>query len=185
MGDSRSADSECAVIPNLTIGLINWRYAQMAEEVIQNNLRRLGIALPLVPAPLANYVPSVIAGNLLFLSGQGPKSAIGGLLAGKVGEDVTPDEAYQHARLIGISMLAAIQSAVGSLDRVSRVVKILGFVNAGPAFRSHPKVINGCSDLMVEVFGEKGRHARSAIGVHSLPEGITVEIEGIFEIRQP
>jgi len=157
----------------------------MAEGVIQNNLRRLGIALPLVSAPLANYVPSVIAGNLLFLSGQGPKAAIGGLLAGKVGEDVTPDEAYQHARLIGISMLAAIESAVGSLDRVSRVVKILGFVNAGPTFRSHPKVINGCSDLMVEVFLEKGRHARSAIGVHSLPEGITVEIEGIFEIRQP
>jgi enamine deaminase RidA (YjgF/YER057c/UK114 family) len=157
---------------------------QMSEEAIQGRLKSLGIALPPVPVPLANYVPFVIAGNLLFLSGQGPKAATGGWLVGKVGENVTADEAYQHARLTGIRMLSVIESALGSLDRVSRVVKILGFVNAVPAFGGHPKVINGCSDLMVEVFGEIGRHARSAVGANSLPEDITVEIEGIFEIRE-
>jgi len=156
----------------------------MSEEVIQGKLKSLGIVLPPVPVPLANYVPFVIAGNLLFLSGQGPKAAQGGWLVGKVGENVTVDEAYQHARLTGIRMLSVIESALGSLDRVSRVMKVLGFVNSTPAFGGHPKVINGCSDLMVEVFGEIGRHARSAVGVNSLPEDISVEIEGIFEIRQ-
>jgi len=156
----------------------------MSKEVIRSKLNRLGIVLPPVPLPLANYVPFVIAGNILFLSGQGPKAAQGGWLVGKVGENVTADEAYQHARLTGIRMLSVIESALGSLDRVSRVVKVLGFVNSTSAFGGHPTVINGCSDLMVEVFGEKGRHARSAVGVNSLPEEITVEIEGIFEIRQ-
>jgi enamine deaminase RidA (YjgF/YER057c/UK114 family) len=157
---------------------------QTSEEVLRGKLKSLGIVLPPVPVPLANYVPFVIAGNLLFLSGQGPKAAQGGWLVGKVGKNVTADEAYQHARLTGIRMLSVIESALGSLDRVSRVVKVLGFVNSTPAFGGHPIVINGCSDLMVEVFGEIGRHARSAVGVSSLPEDITVEIEGIFEIRQ-
>jgi enamine deaminase RidA (YjgF/YER057c/UK114 family) len=157
---------------------------QMSEEATQGKLKSLGIVLPPLSVPLANYVPFVISGNLLFLSGQGPKAATGAWLVGKVGGNVTADEAYQHARLTGIHMLSVIESALGSLDRVSRLVKILGFVNAAPAFGGHPKVINGCSDLMVEVFGERGRHARSAVGVNSLPEDITVEIEGIFEIRQ-
>ena len=129
----------------------------MSEGVIQDKLKSLGIVLPPVPVPLANYVPFVIAGNLLFLSGQGPKTAQGDWLVGKVGENMTVDEAYQHARLTGIRMLSVIVSALGSLDRVSRVVKVLGFVNSTPAFGGHPKVINGCSDLMVEVFGEIGR----------------------------
>ena len=157
---------------------------QMSEEVTRGKLESLGIILPPLPVPLGNYVPFVITGNLLFLSGQGPKTAEDGWLVGKVGENVTPEEAYQHARLTGTRMLAVIESALGSLDRVSRVVKILGFVNSTPTFAGHPKVINGCSDLMVEVFGEIGRHARSAIGVNSLPEDVTVEIEGIFEICQ-
>lgn len=151
--------------------------------MIEERLEGLGILLPPAPAPLANYVPFVISGNLLFLSGQGPKAPEGDWLRGKVGEDTGADEAYGHARLVGIRLLAVARSALGSLDRVQRVVKVLGFVNAAPAFRDHPKVINGCSDLLVEVFGDRGRHARSAVGVSSLPEGITVEVEAILEFR--
>jgi enamine deaminase RidA (YjgF/YER057c/UK114 family) len=156
----------------------------MSAETIQGKLKSLGIALPPLPLPVANYVPFAIVGNLLFLSGQGPKESTGSLLVGKVGENVTAGEAYRRARLTGIRMLSVVESALGSLDRVSRVVKLLGFVNAAPTFVDHPKVINGCSDLMVDVFGERGHHARSAVDVSSLPEDMTVEIEAIFEIRQ-
>jgi enamine deaminase RidA (YjgF/YER057c/UK114 family) len=150
---------------------------------IEIKLKHLGIELPPTPVPLANYVPFVISGNLLFLSGQGPESFEGPWLRGKVGDDVSVDEAYQHARLVGLRLLSVARAALGSLDRVQRVVKLLGFVNAAPSFREHPRVINGCSDLLVEVFGDAGRHARSAVGTNSLPENITVEIEAIFEIR--
>lgn len=152
---------------------------------IRSKLKSLGIVLPPIPVPLANYVPFVIAGNLLFVSGQVPKAADGDWLAGKVGEGVTVEEAYRRARITGIRMLSVIESALGSLDRVGRVVQIVGFVNATPAFKRHPRVIDGCSDLMGEVFGELGHHARSAVGASSLPEDVTVEIEGIFEIRSP
>jgi enamine deaminase RidA (YjgF/YER057c/UK114 family) len=151
--------------------------------MIEEKLKSLGIVLPPTPAPLATYVPYVISGNLLFLSGQGPKTEQSDWFRGKVGEDADVEEAYRHARLVAIRLLSVAKAALGSLDRVERVVKVLGFVNAGPAFREHPKVINGCSDLLVEVFGERGRHARSAVGVGSLPENITVEIEAIFEFR--
>lgn len=156
----------------------------MPEETVEAKLKSLGITLPPIREPMANYVPFVIAGKLLFLSGQGPAAVDGTWLVGKVGENVTAEEAYQHARLTGIHLLSVVHSALGSLDRVDRVVKILGFVNACPSFKSYPKIINGCSDLMVEVFGERGRHARSAVGVIGLPENITVEIEAVFEIRQ-
>jgi enamine deaminase RidA (YjgF/YER057c/UK114 family) len=156
----------------------------MSKSTIQEKLARLGIVLPPVSVPLANYVPFVVAGNLLFLSGQGPKATDGTWFWGKVGENVTVENAYQCARLTGIRMLSVVQSALGSLDRVEHVVKILGFVNAAAGFKSHPKVIDGCSDLMVEVFGENGRHSRSAVGVSSLPEDITVEIEAVFEFRR-
>jgi enamine deaminase RidA (YjgF/YER057c/UK114 family) len=149
----------------------------------EQRLIELGITLPPLPAPVANYVPSVLAGDLLFLSGQGPRLASGQFAQGKVGSDVTVDQAYQHARLIGVQLLAAAQHALGTLDRVRRVVKVLGMVNGTPDFREQPKVINGCSDLFVEVFGEAGRHARSAVGMGSLPNNITVEIEAIFQVR--
>ena len=151
--------------------------------MIADKLRQLGLVLPTTPAPLANYVTFVISGNLLFLSGQGPKAAEGDWLRGKVGAEVSREEAYRHARLTGLRLLAVAQGALGSLDRIQRVVKVLGFVNSVPEFREHPQVINGCSDLFVEVWGDAGRHARSAVGVGSLPENITVEIEAIFEIR--
>ncbi len=146
-------------------------------------LEQLGIVLPAVPSPLANYVPFRLAGNLLFLSGQGPRDDKGAALTGKVGADVTVEEAYRRARLIGLQLLSATRTALGSLDRVEAVVKLLGMVNAVPEFKDHPKVINGCSDLLVEVFGDAGRHARSAVGMGSLPNQISVEIEAILAVK--
>ena len=150
---------------------------------VEARLKSLGIELTSVPAPLANYVPFVITGNLLYLSGQGPREPDGTFHTGKVGQGVTTEQAYQDARLTGLNLLAVMNGALGGLDRVERVVKLLGMVNGTPEFLEHPQVINGCSDLMVEVFEEKGRHARSAVGMGSLPNNITVEIEAIIEIR--
>jgi enamine deaminase RidA (YjgF/YER057c/UK114 family) len=147
-----------------------------------DRLAQLGLTLPLPPKPVATYVPCVIEGNMLYLSGQGPLEADGRIHTGKVGADVTVEEAYAHARATGLNMLAILHDALGDLGRVRRVVKILGMVNAVPTFGDHPKVINGCSDLMVAVFGEAGRHARSAVGLGSLPNNITVEIEAIVAI---
>jgi enamine deaminase RidA (YjgF/YER057c/UK114 family) len=146
-------------------------------------LKELGLVLPSVPTPLANYVPFRLAGNLLFLSGQGPRDDKGNPLTGKVGADVTVEEAYRRARIIGLQLLSTVRQALGSLDRVDAVLKVLGMVNAVPEFKDHPKVMNGCSDLLVEVLGEAGRHARSAVGMGSLPNQISVEIEAIFAVR--
>jgi enamine deaminase RidA (YjgF/YER057c/UK114 family) len=153
-----------------------------STNAIDEKLKELGIELPEAPAPMANYVPGARSGNLLFLSGQGPRTGQNEFKTGKVGRDVTVEQAYQDARLVGIQLLAAAKQALdGDLTRVRRVVKLLGFVNSDPDFGNQPKVINGCSDLLVEVFGEKGRHARSAIGA-ILPGNITVEVEAIFEV---
>lgn len=149
---------------------------------VEKRLEELGITLPTVSAPVANYVNAARTGNLLFLSGKVPQGPGGELLAGKVGKDVSTDEAARHARLVGLALIAVLKDELGDLDKVARVVKLLGMVNAIPEYGEQPKVINGCSDLFVEVFGERGRHARSAIGVGSLPGGVTVEIEAIVEI---
>jgi len=150
---------------------------------IEARLKSLGITLPPVPTPVANYVPFVITGSLVFLSGQGPRKPEGGMFTGKVGGTVNVEDAYKHARLVGIQLLSALRDAVGDLDRVTRIVKLLGMVNGVPDFKQHPKVINGCSDLLVEVFEAKGKHARSAVGMGSLPDDITVEIEAIVEFE--
>lgn len=149
----------------------------------QDRLARLGIVIPPPPPPIANFLTHVREGNLLFLSGQGPREADGTLHTGKVGIGISAVEAYAHARLTGINLLSVMQSVLGDLDRVNRIVKLLGMVNAAPDFDDHPSVINGCSDLFVEVFGARGEHARSAIGVGSLPGNITVEIEAVVAIR--
>lgn len=149
---------------------------------IEKRLQELGIELPPIPASLGNYVQYVQTGNLVFLSGAGPHKGDGHVPTGKVGGDVSVEEAYQHARSIGLVQIAKLKDALGDLDRVNRVVKVLGMVNGVPEFGEHPKVINGFSDLMVEVFGDKGRHARSAVGMGSLPSGIPVEIEAIVEV---
>jgi len=146
-------------------------------------LKQLGITLPAVPAPVANYLPYRVAGNLLFLAGQGPRGADGALLTGKVGGEVSVDEAYKRARIIGLQLLSATRTALGSLDRVDTVLKMLVMVNAVPDFKDHPKVANGMSDLFVEVFGENGKHGRSAVGMGSLPGQISVEIEGVLSIK--
>jgi enamine deaminase RidA (YjgF/YER057c/UK114 family) len=148
-------------------------------------LRQLGIELPAAPAPMANYVTAVRSGSLLFLSGHGPLRDGQVTHAGKVGRDLTVEQGQEAARLTGLNLLASARRALGSLDRVRRVVKVLGMVNCGDDFTDHPRVINGCSDLMVEVFGDAGRHARSAVGMGSLPLGIAVEIEMILEVSSP
>jgi enamine deaminase RidA (YjgF/YER057c/UK114 family) len=146
-------------------------------------LRELGTSLPEAPAPIANFVTHVQEGNLLFLSGQGPQKPDGSLHTGKVGADISAQEAYEHAKLTGINLIAVMHDALGDLSRVKRIVKLLGMVNATPDFEEHPRVINGCSDLMMAVFGEAGRHARSAVGFGSLPNNITVEIEAIVALN--
>jgi enamine deaminase RidA (YjgF/YER057c/UK114 family) len=150
---------------------------------IEQRLSELKIVLPVLRPPLGTYVHAKQAGDLLFLAGKGPGDAEGRMLVGKVGADVTTKDAYEHARLIGLMLIAVMKDALGDLDRVTDIVKVLGMVNAAPDFTDHPKVINGCSDLFVEVFGERGRHARSAVGMSGLPGGITVEIEVIVAVR--
>ena len=149
----------------------------------EQRLEKMGIVLPDVPAPQANYVPYRFAGNLLYLSGQGPKRADGTFSTGRLGRDVDVAQGYEDARLTGLQLLAAAKAALGELSRVEAVIKLLGMVNAEPDFGDQPKVINGCSDLFVAVFGESGRHARSAVGMGSLPNRITVEIEAILLVK--
>jgi enamine deaminase RidA (YjgF/YER057c/UK114 family) len=148
----------------------------------ETRLRELGLELPVAPTPIANYVTAIRSGNLLFLSGHGPIQGGRALYQGTVGRDVTIEQGREAARLTGLNLLASARGALGSLDRVRRVVKILGMVRCPDDFVDHPKVINACSDLMVQVFGDGGRHTRSAIGVSSLPLGIPVEIEMILEV---
>ena len=150
----------------------------------EQKLAQLGITLEGPGAPGGNYAPFVITGNLLYLSGKGwPMRDASVKPVPKVGREISIEEAYQDARIVGIGLLGVMQHALGDLSRVTRVVKVLGMVNAVPEFMSQPNVINGCSDLLVEVFGEKGSHARSAVGVGSLPRGFSVEIEAIVEFR--
>ena len=148
----------------------------------EDRIKELGITLPNTPAPIANYVPSVRTGNLLYLSGLGPAASPDGTtMAGQVGKEYTQEQGYEAARLVGINILARIKGELGDLDKVKRIVKILAMVNCTPDFTNPPAVANGCSDLMVEVFGDIGRHARSAVGLTALPGNIPVEIEVIVE----
>jgi enamine deaminase RidA (YjgF/YER057c/UK114 family) len=143
-------------------------------------LKELGIALPEPARPIATYVRYVQTGNLLFISGTGPGPEIP---KGKLGANLTLDDGYTAARSVGLSILATAQDALGDLDRIKRLVKLLGMVNSTPDFVDHPQVINGCSELFVEVFGESGYGSRSAVGFVSLPTGIPVEIECTFEVE--
>jgi enamine deaminase RidA (YjgF/YER057c/UK114 family) len=152
--------------------------------LIDKRLAELGIVLPTPAKPIANYVPWVRTGNLVYISGQGAVRDGKIEYTGKVGDTVSLEDAIASARLTAINVIAHLRDACGGdLDRVKRVVKLLGLVNCTPTFGDHPKVINGASDLMVEVFGDKGRHARSAVGAPSLPFGLSVEVEAIVEIE--
>ena len=150
-------------------------------SVIEDRLADIGLVLPEPVAPIANYVPAVLAGNLLHISGQVSLDAHGGI-KGIVGEDVSLERAQDAARMCGVNLIAQMRLALGDLDRVVRVVKLGGFVQAGPEFYDIPKVINGCSDLMVQVFGDAGRHARAAVGVYRLPLGYAVEVDAVVEV---
>jgi enamine deaminase RidA (YjgF/YER057c/UK114 family) len=148
----------------------------------EKKLKDLGISLPVAPKPVANYVPAVRTGNLLFVSGHGPYNDGKTILSGKLGQGLTVEEGYKVARNVALNCLASIQATLGSLDKVKRVVKLLGMVHCTEDFKDQPQVVNGASDFLVEVFGEAGKHARSAVGMQSLPNGIPVEIEMILEV---
>ena len=150
---------------------------------IENRLKEIGIELPPPVKPVANYVTTVQTGNLVFTSGHGPVNMSGDLETGQLGAGMTIEEGYQSARLVGLGLISTLKDALGDLDRIKRVVKVVGFVNSTPDFLDHPKVVNGVSDLLVEVFGDKGRHARSAVGMVQLPGGIPVEVEVIVEVE--
>ena len=148
------------------------------------NIKQLNLTLPPAPAPAGVYKPVVLQGNLAYVSGQGPVTQDGSVLTGRVGADVDKEQGKLAARQVGLTMLATLKSQIGSLDRIARVIKILGMVNSTADFEEHPYVINGCSELFAEVFGsDNGIGARSAVGMGSLPGNITVEIEAIFELK--
>ncbi|HEX2842761.1 RidA family protein [Hyphomicrobium sp.] len=149
---------------------------------IEARLTELGITLPSAPNPVANYVPYAIHGNQLFISGQISKAADGSIVTGTLGRDVTVEAGQAAARLCALNILAQAKAALGSLDRVGQVLRLTGFVSATPEFGDHPKVVNGASDLMVEVLGDKGRHTRAAVGVSSLPMNSAVEVDAIIAI---
>ena len=150
---------------------------------IEEKLKELGIDLKAPPTPVANYIPVQQTGNLIYLSGQGPRDESGNFITGKVGSDITAEEAYELSRNTAINLLSAMNAYLGSLEKVVKIVKVFGMVNAESNFVDHPKVINGCSDFFVEIFGEKGRHARSAVGMGSLPNNMAVEIGIIVEVK--
>jgi enamine deaminase RidA (YjgF/YER057c/UK114 family) len=164
----------------IIVAISSGAYAQEPSRP-EDNLKKMGITLPAPPTAVANYVTSVRVGNLLFLAGHGPTR---GSAAGKVGKELTVEQGYEAARQTGLNLLATTKAALGSLNNVKRVVKVLGMVNSAPGFVEQPRVINGFSDLMVEVFGEAvGKHARSAVGMAELPNNIPVEIEMILEVE--
>jgi enamine deaminase RidA (YjgF/YER057c/UK114 family) len=174
--------SVCALGLVISIATSPYAMAQISPSA-EARVKELNITLPPVPSPVANYVDAVRVGNLLFLSGN--TSAADWKYKGKVGKDLTVQEGYDTARQVGLIMLAKVRAAVGSLDRVKRVVKVLGMVNSAEGFGDQPKVINGFSDLMVEVFGEAiGKHARSAVGMAGLPSNNAVEVEMVVELAE-
>lgn len=153
------------------------------SQTPEQKLKELNIQLPTPSQPIANYVSAVRTGNLIFLAGKGPSKPDGSYITGKPGKDLTIEQGYEAAKLTAINQLAALKAAIGDLNKVKRIVKVLGMVNSDADFKDHPKVINGFSDLIVAVFGEKGKHARSAVGMCSLPMNMAVEVEMIVEVE--
>ena len=158
-------------------------FAPNQEWDANEKLEELGIELPKASTPVANYVNAVRTGNLIFLAGKGPRKADGSYITGKVGVDLTIEQGYEAARMTGINQLAVLKAELGDLNQVKRIVKVKGMVNCSPDFGDQPEVINGYSDLMVAVFGDKGKHARAAVGMGSLPRGIAVEVEMVVEVE--
>ena len=174
-----------AWVVSLMISLVPASEAAQPARSPEARLKELGIELPAVPKPIASYVPAVRTGNLVFLAGQGPLAGGKPTVTGKVGAELTEEEGYKAARATILVSLAVLRGEIGSLDRVTRVVKLVGWVNSAPGFTRQPWVINGASDLLVESFGEAGRHARSSVGANELPLNIPVEIELVVEVAPP
>jgi enamine deaminase RidA (YjgF/YER057c/UK114 family) len=166
-----------------TLIILSAAFVSNAQDP-EAKLKEKGIVLPAPQKPVANYVNAVRVGNLLFLAGKGPTKADGTNITGKIGKDLTIEQGYEAARLTAINHLAVLKAELGDLSKVKRIVKVLGMVNCTEDFKDQPKVINGYSDLMVEIFGEKGKHARSAVGMYALPFGIAVEVEVIVEVEE-
>ncbi|WP_307295202.1 RidA family protein [Flavobacterium sp. SORGH_AS_0622] len=155
----------------------------MSAQTPEQKLSQLGIQLPQIPESLGSYVDMVKVGNMVFLSGRGPLKADGKYITGKVGSSLTTEEGYQAARLTAINQLAVLKRAFGSLKKIKRIVKVNGYVNTAESFTDQSKVMNGFSDLLIEVFGEKGRHARTSVGVYTLPQNMVIEAEMIVEME--
>ena len=166
-----------------TIIIMTLSTAILLAQDYEQKIKDLGIELFTPPPPVANYVKAVRTGNLVFLAGHGPTKPDGGYVTGKVGSDLTIKEGYAAARLVAIALLSSLKAEIGDLNKVTRIVKVKGMVNATSDFTSQPEVINGCSDLLVEIFGDKGKHARAAVGMGSLPRNISVEIEMVVEVE--
>ncbi len=167
----------------LIISTLLCSFLKLSAQTPELKLKELGITLPSVKAPVANYVKFVRTGNLIFLSGHGPDDSTTGYITGKLGKDLTIEQGYAAARITAISIIATLKMAVGDLAKVKRIVKVLGMVNSTENFTDQPKVINGFSDVMVAVFGEKGKHARSAVGMAALPFNMAVEVEMVVEVE--
>ncbi len=172
-------------VPALFVLLLLHAVPALAQEDFdpEARLRELGLTIPNTDPPIANYVHAVRSGNLVYLAGHGECGALDKVLKGKVGRDRSIEEAYASARNVGLCLLASLKAEVGDLKKVKRIVRVFGMVNATEDFTQHPAVINGCSDMLVKVFGERGRHARAAVGMQSLPLNITVEIEMLVELE--
>ena len=168
----------------MTFSLILFCAFVARSQDAEQKLKEKGIVLTIPSSPVANYVNAVRSGNLLFLAGKGPTKADGTQVTGKLGKELTVEQGYEAARIVAINHLSVLKATLGDLKKVKRIVKVLGMVNCESNFTDHSKVINGYSDLMVEIFGEKGKHARSAVGMASLPNGIAVEVEVVVEVEE-
>ena len=172
-----------ALVPTVLLTLSSLAPLSAAPDTPEDRLAALGLTLPSTSAPVANYVPAVRSGQLVFLAGHIPRDAAGKVITGKVGRDADEKQANAAARQAALALLATLRQEVGELSRVKRIVRVGGFVNAVDDFKGQSQVINGCSDLLVAVFGERGKHARAALGAASLPLGALVEIEMLVEVE--
>lgn len=178
------------IISFLLLSMCNTMYSQtnkldrLYDYDVEKRIEELNITLQKSKKPIANYLGAVQTGNLIFLSGKGPRNNDGNFITGKLGKDLTVDQGYNAARLVAITQLSVLKELIGDLNKVEKIVKVFGMVNADSTFENHPEVINGFSDLMVEVFGERGKHARAAVGMGSLPRNIACEIDMVVQIRE-
>jgi enamine deaminase RidA (YjgF/YER057c/UK114 family) len=167
---------------SLIVILLSMGFSVQAQGRYEEKLKELNITLPAATKPIANYVKAVRTGNLLFVAGHGPTRSDGTNITGKVGKDLTMEEGIEAARVTTISILSTLKAELGTLDKIKRIVKVTGWVNCHSDFKDQPKIMNGCSDLLVSIFGENGKHARAALGANALPLNIAVEIEMVVEV---